>query len=47
MDKAGRKAPLTVGIHFQDGFLGLEGKETHLVTMGLTLAALGHPTELH
>lgn len=40
-DKAGRKGILTIGIHFQDGFLGLEGKETHVVT---TLPCVMPPT---
>lgn len=44
-EKAGRKSTLTVGVHFQDGFLGLEGKETHPVTT-LLCTCLSWPTGL-
>lgn len=43
-DKAGRKRPLTIGIHFQDGFFGLEGKETHQL-LSCHLPCLPQPTD--
>lgn len=29
-DKARKKGTLTIGVHFQDGFLGLDGRKTHI-----------------